>query len=139
MCRLKDPSKRNETEYKVKNYKKLLLNLTRASKVNHFNKFFIESKLNLFKTWEGIMEIINISKRWNKVINYIQNGNNMTVKSPKEIAEEFNNHFTSIAKNIEKKLIKPNFDFSKFLKNSNKDSFFITLTNKEEVASIIKV
>ena len=139
MCRLKDPSKRNETEYKVKNYKKLLLNLTRASKVNHFNKFFIESKLNLFKTWEGIMEIINISKRWNKVINYIQNGNNMTVKNPKEKAEEFNNHFTSIAKNIEKKLIKPNFDFSKFLKNSNKDSFFITLTNKEEVASIIKV
>ena len=139
MCRLKDPSKRNETEYKVKNYKKLLLNLTRASKVNHFNKFFIESKLNLFKTWEGIMEIINISKRGNKVINYIQNGNNMTVKSPKEIAEEFNNHFTSIAKNIEKTLIKPNFDFSKFLKNSNKDSFFITPTNKEEVASIIKV
>ena len=62
----------------------------------------------------------------------------MTVNSPKEIAKEFNNHFTSITKNIEKKLIKPNCNFSKFLKNSNKDSFFITPTNKEEVASIIK-
>ena len=72
------------------------------------------------------------------MINGIQNGNNKTVNSPKEIAEELNNHFTSIAKNIEKKLIKPNCDFSKFLKNPNKDSFFITPTSKEEVASIIK-
>ena len=81
MCCLKDPSKRNETECKVKNYKKLLLKLTRAGKTNHFNKFFIENKLNLFKTWEGIREIINISK---KGINCIQNGNNMTVNGPKE-------------------------------------------------------
>ena len=55
-----------------------------------------------------------------------------------EIEEELNNHFTSIAKNIERKLIKPNCDFSKFWKNPNKDSFFIAPTNKEEVASIIK-
>ena len=82
--------------------------MTRASNVNHFNKCFIEHKLNLFKTWEQIREIINISTKGNKVINCIQNGNNMTVNSPKEIAEELNNYFTSIAKNIEKKLIKPN-------------------------------
>ena len=62
----------------------------------------------------------------------------MTVNSPKEMAEELNNHFTTIAKNIEKKLIKPNCDFSKFLKNPNRDSFFITPSSKEEVASIIK-
>ena len=30
--------------------KKLQLKLIRASKANHFNKFFIENKLNLFKT-----------------------------------------------------------------------------------------
>ena len=48
---------------------------------------------------EGIREIINISRKGNKVINCIQNGN-MTVNSPKEIGEELNNHFTSIAKNI---------------------------------------
>ena len=90
----------------------------------------------MLKTWEGIREIINRSKKLSKVINCIQNGNDMTANSPK--AEELNNHFTSIAKNIEKKPIKPNRDFSKFLKNRNKDSFFITPTNKEEVASIVK-
>ena len=97
-----------------KKLQKLLLKLTRARKANHFDKLFIENKLNLFKTWEGIREIINMSKKGNKVINCIQNGNNMTVNSPKEIEEELNNHFTSIAKNIERKLIKPNCDFSKF-------------------------
>ena len=92
----------------------------------------------MFKTWQGIREIINISRNGNKVINCIQNVNNMTVNSLKEIAEEFNKNFASIAKNIEKKLIKPNCDFSKFLKNPNRDSFFITPTTKEEVTSSIK-
>ena len=138
MCRLKDPSKRNEIECKVKNYKKLLLKLTRASKANHFNKFFIKHKLNLFKTWEGTKKIINIFKKNNKVINCIHTVSKWTVNTHKEKAKELNNHFTSIAKNIEKKIIKRNCDFSKFLKNPNKDSFFITPTSKEEVASIIK-
>ena len=44
----------------------------------------------------------------------------MTVNSSKEIAEELNNHLTSIAKNIEKKVIKPNCDFSKFLRMPTK-------------------
>ena len=70
--------------------------------------------------------------------NCIQNGNDMTVNCPKEIAEKSNNHIISRAKDIKKKLIKPNCDFSKFLKNPNKASFFITPTNKEEVASITK-
>ena len=71
------------------------------------------------------------------MINCIENGNNITANSTKEIVEELNNHVTSVANNIEKKLIKPSCNFSKFLKNPNKDSVFITPTNKGEVASII--
>ena len=54
MCRSKDPLNKKELETKVKNYKKVLLKLTRNSKANHFNNFFRENKLNLLKTWEGI-------------------------------------------------------------------------------------
>ena len=50
MCRLKNPSKRNEIKCKVKTCKKRLLKLTRAREANHLNKFFIENKSNLFKT-----------------------------------------------------------------------------------------
>ena len=75
-------------------YYKKLLKLTRAIKQIIAISFFLENKLNLFKTWQGIREIINISKKGNKVINCIQNVNNMTISinSPKEIVEEFNKH-----------------------------------------------
>ena len=92
MCRTKNPLKREELVNKVKTYKKYILSLTRKSKANHFNNFFQENKLNLFKTWEGIRKIIN---KENKEINCIQVGNK-TINNPK-IANNFNNHFTSIA------------------------------------------
>ena len=44
---------------KVKIYKKNILNLTRKGKTTHFNNFFWENELHLFKTWEGIRKIIN--------------------------------------------------------------------------------
>ena len=54
MCQTKNTFKREKLVNKVKTYKKYILNLTRKSKANHFNNFFQENKLNLFKTWEGI-------------------------------------------------------------------------------------
>ena len=95
MCWTKNPLKREELVNKVKTYKKYILSLTRKSKANHFNNFFQENKLNLFKTWEGIRKIINITTKGNKEINCIQVGNK-TINNPK-IANNFNNHFTSIA------------------------------------------
>ena len=57
---LKDPLYREEQANKTKNYRKnTILKLTR--KINHFNKYFYYNKLNIFKIWEGIREIINIS------------------------------------------------------------------------------
>ena len=46
-----------------------------SSKANHFNNFFQENKLNLFKTWEGIRKIINLTIKGSKEINCIQVGN----------------------------------------------------------------
>ena len=60
MCCSRDPLNKKELETKVKTYKKVLLKLTRNSKANHFNNLFRENKLTLFKTWDGIREIMNI-------------------------------------------------------------------------------
>ena len=70
MCRSKDQFNKRELETKVINYKKVLLKFNRNSKGNHFNKFFRENKLNLFKTLESIREIIKITKQVGKVTNY---------------------------------------------------------------------
>ena len=137
MCRIKDTLKRQEPEIKVKIYKKYILKLTRQSKANHFNNFFQENRLNLFETREGMREITNITKKETKDINCIQILNK-TIAKPTEIANELNNHFSSIAKNIEDKLIKPNFGYSNYLRNRSEQSFFISSTNAEEVLSEIK-
>ena len=82
MCHSKDQFNKKELETKVKNYKKVLLKLTRNSKANHFSNLFCENKLNLFKKWEGMKEVINISKKQTTDITSIQIGNK-TVKIPR--------------------------------------------------------
>ena len=71
-CRLKNSLEKTELKSKVKNYKKILLKLMENSKSNNFNKGFHENKLNLFKTWEGIRDIIVISKNGKAVLMSIQ-------------------------------------------------------------------
>ena len=136
MCRTKNPTKRKLIEQQFKTYKNNLLKLTRASKFNHYNNYFQENRLNLFKTWEGIRDIINITKKSKSSINSIQvNGKDIT--DPAIIANEFNNHFTTIAKQIEAKLIKPNFYFSNYLSEPVPETLTFRATNELEVISII--
>ena len=72
------PTSKLEFETKFKNYKKILLRLMRNSKLNHFNNFFHE---NLFKTREGIREIVNISKKGKTDITSIYIGKKKLLKS----------------------------------------------------------
>ena len=63
---------------------------------------------------------------------------NRTINEPTEIANEFNDHFTTIAQKIEQKLTKPKFNYSEYLRNLKEQSLFINPTNAEEVLSEIK-
>ena len=55
------------------------------------------------------------------------------MSNPIKIANNFNNHFTSIAEKIEDNLIKFKFNYYKYLSNPNEYSFFIKPANAEEV------
>ena len=146
MYRTKDLTKRKKIEQEFKTYKNNLLKLTRTSKFNNYNNYFQENRLNLFKTWEGlnllktwegIKDIINITKKSKNNINSIQvNGRDIT--DPAIITNEFNNHFTTIAKQIEAKLITPNFHFSNYLPEPVEETLTFRATDKLEVTSIIK-
>ena len=79
MCRTKDLTKRKKIEQEFKTYKNYLLRITRTSKFKHYNNYFQENRPNLFKTWEGIRDIINITKKSKNNINSIQvNGRDIT-------------------------------------------------------------
>ena len=77
-------------------------------------------------------KIINITTIVSKEISCIQVGNK-TINNPIEIANSFNNHFTSIAEKIEDNLVKLKFNSSRYLSNPNEYSVFIKPTNAEEV------
>ena len=134
MCRTKSLTKRKIIEQQFKTYKNSLLKLTRASKLNHYNNYF--NRLNLFKTWEGIRDIISITKNSKNNISSIQ-VNGKDISDPAIIANEFNNHFTTIAKEIEAKLIAPNLHFSNYLSESVEETLTFRATNELEVTSII--
>ena len=63
MCRSKNLTKHKIIEQELKTCKNNPLKLTRVSKFNHYNNYFQENRLNLFKTWEGIRDIINIIEK----------------------------------------------------------------------------
>ena len=134
MCRAKDLLHKEELSSKVKNYRNTILKLTQKSKANHFNKYFHDNKLNIFIMWERIRETISTFKKGSNNIKCIQIGKKTL--SPTHL--KFNRHFTSVAKQIEEKLIKPKHHYSRYLKNPNSNSFFITPTYNEEVLSEIK-
>ena len=135
MCGANDLTKRKIIEQEFKTYKNNLLKLTRASKFNHYNSYIQENRLNLFKTWEGIRNMMNISKKSKNNINSTQvNGSDIT--DPAIIAIEFNNHF-AIAKQIEAKLIIPNSYFSNCLSEPVQETLRFRATNDLEIISII--
>ena len=41
----------------------MIVNLLRVSKNNHYASFFLENQGNVKKTWDGIRNLINVSKK----------------------------------------------------------------------------
>ena len=54
-----------------------------------------------------------------------------------QMAEHFNQYFTSIGKNLQKSIPPTKRHFSGYLKGPNQNSFFIQPTTAEEVKEII--
>ena len=84
-----------------------------------------------------IREIKNITPRETNYVTSLQFNNTRIIDS-KSGANIFNNHFTSIAKNMEQKLIAPKSKYTDYLKNLWQQTFFLTPTNEQEVLKTIK-
>ena len=136
MCRTKDLTKRKIIAQEFQIHKNNLIKLIRAGKFKHYNNYFQGNRRNLFKTWEGIADIINITKKSKNNINSIQ-ANCRDITDPAIIANEFKNQFTTIAKPIEEKLFTPNFHFPNYLSEPVEETLTFRATNELYVTSII--
>ncbi len=126
-----------KTDYhrKYKDLRNKIVSLCRQSKTSHFQKFFTENALNAKNTWKGIKSIININSTLKNDASSLLI-NNELITDPMEIANSFNNYFSSIAEELQGKIFQGH-DFTTYLTDRNDHNFFITPTDKIEIIGII--
>ena len=135
-CRTTKPEIRKQLHESFKNYRNLTITLTRISKEKYYKSFFEDNKKDSKKVWEGIRSIINV-KNEKSSNNISLNIDNETITDDLTISNHFNNFFTSVAKNLVNKIPKTPKSFNSCLKNSNENSFFLSLTTEEDFENIL--
>ena len=92
----KHPILKEETHIEYKNYKKMLCTLMKKSKQAHYNKHFEINWNNIKNTWKGIKSLISLKTVASSAPTALShNGNAITILY--DIANTFNNYFTTIA------------------------------------------
>ena len=106
-----------------------------------YNEYVAKNSSNVKKLWTGINQILNKSNNKNKYpvcIEIDNDGNVNTITDPKEIADEFNLHYTTVPEKIlKKRKYGGNKSYKSYLKNPNPFSFMIKPTFPGEIEDII--
>merc|ERR1711881_831641 len=95
-----DPNKKTRLDSLYKYYRNRIVTLLRQSKKKYYSDYFEEHKQNMKKTWDGIRNLINVSKKSSININKIVH-ENKTFTDNKGIAKTLNNYFVNIGPSIE--------------------------------------
>ena len=136
---LKEKNSESKTEkfaaYKLK--RNLITSLLRTSKKNYYNTFFEENQTDIKRTWQGIRNLINVSKKANTNINkLIENGKPIT--DPKRMADIMNKFYANIGKSVEEKIPHGNKPFTDYLYNPNIYSIVLNPCDAEEIGKYIR-
>ena len=124
------------TEYKT--LKNRLNSLIYHSKKNYYTKYFNQYSSNIKKIWIGIKNIINIKTKDHNSPNCIEI-NNELITDNKEICNNFNNYFTTVADKILKNNKTPILKtFDKYLPERNSKSFVYEPCTPNEVYLLIE-
>ena len=92
-------------------------------------------KHDMQNTWKVIKQAMNLTKGRSD-INKIKY-NNETVENSKDIANIFNNYFSSIGNNLAENIPTSNKNYTDFLGPANPNSIFFFPTNRQEVHNIV--
>ena len=133
----KDPDIKAQFSVLYKRYRNMIVNLLRRSKNNYYAVYFVNNQSNIKKTWDGIRDLINVSKKKNSSPSKLVYKNEEKVSNA-DMAECLNDFFVKIGASIEAKIPKPKESFSSYLKHPNNKSIFLCPCSPDEIISIIK-
>ena len=91
---------------------------------------------NLRETWKGIKNIIQIKNNTGSLPTCIFD-NGFAITDPSQIANTFNSYFSSIGETLQSKIHSSHTHFTRYLKNPNVQSLFISPTDSNEVSNLI--
>ena len=114
----KDLLKKEELTVLYKRYRNEVVNLIRISKKDYFSNYFEQHRANMKKTWEGIRNIINVTKKASLKINKLLNQGNV-ISDDHGMANAMNNFFVNIGSTVEEKIPKVNKSFNSYLGDIN--------------------
>ena len=120
--------------FKIK--RNLIISLIRKSKCDYYTSYFEENRTDSKKTWEGIRNIVNISKKTKVVPIQLKYKNEIKCDN-KDMAESFNDFFVNIGNMVEDKIPKGTKNFRTYLKNKNLDNLLLSPVDSIEVDSMI--
>ena len=122
------------TIYKQK--RNMVTSLIRLSKNKFYSDFFIENQSNIKKTWEGIRNLLNVSKKKNSQISKItHNGTAQT--NPEEMSNTMNSFFVNIGKSVEEKIPRSNKPITDYLGQPNRYCISLNPCTEYEIKGFI--
>ena len=102
----------------------------------YYTKYFESNWNNSKSTWKGIKTIISIKNITTTIPHSIE-FNNRAITDPTTMSNVFNNYFTSIAEKTKSNIKFSPKHYTDYLSSTNTNTFFLTPTDKNEIAFII--
>ena len=132
----KNSNLREEFHNKYKEMRNKIRDITRKSQREYLQDYFAKNIKNIKNTWKGIKSVIKINTS-NRSQPSSLLVNNKLISEPKQVAETFNEYFSTIAEKLQGKIKHTPKNFSSFLQNPNPYSFFIMPANVTQVINTI--
>ena len=128
----KKTPKTKEKYHKLRNF---YFHMVTQKKKEHMQSQFQKYQNNIRKTWQLMKNLLG--KARNKFNSTSINYNGVLINKPVEIANSFNDHFSTIANKLIDKLPSSPNKFTDYLPPPNSSSMFMSLTNIIEIQRLI--
>ena len=117
-------------------YRNMIVTLLKQNVKNYYSSYFLLNQSNIKKTWDGIRNLINVSKNRNFIPTKLIY-NNKTKVSNIDIAESLNDFFVHIGSRLNDKISNSKKMFSFYLSDANNKRIFLKPCTTNEILLLI--
>ena len=131
---------KSSTDDNINNYKaycRVYNQTCRRSRTQYYFNLFNKCKNNIRESWTNINKLIKKAKNSNNLPSFFLSDNKQ-ITDKLQIAQEFNNFFSTVGEKLNKSCKAPNQSFAKYLQKPQVSSFFLQPVTTHEVLNIVK-